>query len=215
MAAKAQTSEEKSTTHSSIPFPYTTKPNSLRRFLELAPKKPKPPKIIGDTLKVWGFKDGNDASILRVLKKLELLSSGGETTDYYAEFMKQGTGPEALGQRVKIVYETLFQNVPNPEKASNEDLRNFFNIHSGGSEGTIKYQIETFKALADHSSFNGAGAGTEKSENSVGDSPSGSGTMQEPEIRIDLHIHLPEGGSKTDYESIIENIARHLYKHNS
>lgn len=192
-------------------FPYSTKTKSLRKFLEMAPGRPKPPKITTDTLKVWGFRDANDASMLRVLKELQLLSPGGEPTDYYVAFMTQGTGPEALGQRIKIVYEKLFQNVTSPEKASNEELQNFFNIHSGGGEKTIKYQIETFKALADHASFNDAGADIKKSGSLTGKISSGSGFKQEPDIRVDLHIHLPEGGSKTDYESIIENIAKHLY----
>ena len=192
-------------------FPYSTKPKSLRKFLEMVPNKPKPPKITTATLKIWGFKDANDASILRVLKEPQLLSSGGEPTDHYAEFMAKGTGPAALGSRIKVVYEALFQNVLNPEKASTEDLQNFFNIHSGGGEKTIKYQIETFKALVDHASFTNAGS-EDKLDHLVGDTPSsGNAPGEKADFSIDLHIHLPEGGSKTDYESIIESIAKHIY----
>lgn len=41
-------------------FPYSTRPNSLRKFLETVPKKPKPTKVNVETLRAWGLKDTND-----------------------------------------------------------------------------------------------------------------------------------------------------------
>lgn len=198
-------------------FPYTTKPKSLRKFLEMIPNKPKPPKITTSTLKVWGFKDANDSSILRVLKELGLLTTAGEPTDYYAAFMQKTTGAEALGERIKITYEKLFQNVANPEKASGEDLLSFFNIHSGGGSNTIKFQIDTFRALASYATFSGVSVNKNGTLDSAIDKPAGDQvgnnySSKIPEVRIDLHIHLPENGSKTDYESIIESIAKLIYK---
>src|SRR3989338_8913681 len=134
-------------------YPYTTVPNSLRRFLELVPQKPKPPKVNGDTLKVWGLKNSNDQSILRVLKKLDLLSSNGDTAATYAEFMRPDIGASVLGQKIKSVYSKLFENVANPGTASTEELTSFFNIHSGGGEKTIRFQIDTFKALSAYATF--------------------------------------------------------------
>jgi hypothetical protein len=115
-------------------FPYCTSPNSLRRFLGLVPDKPKPPKVTTRTLKAWGFTSSNDFSLLRVLKNLDLLSSSGEPSAHYVAFMKKDSGAAALGIRVRQVYAELFQNVASPERASNEELRSFFNIHSGGDE---------------------------------------------------------------------------------
>ena len=195
-------------------FPYCTKPSSLRRFLEMVPQKPKPPKVTSSTLKVWGLKSGNDQSILRVLKSLDLLGPNGETTQTYADFMRAGSGATALGKKIKSVYATLFDNVTKPESANNADLLNFFNIHSGGGPATIKYQIDTFKALAAYATFgqsdpleqpddDGSGAEGQPSRNS--------GHRNDAAIRIDLHIHLPENKSKSDYDAILESIAVHLY----
>lgn len=158
---------------------------------------------------------------LRVLKKLGLLGSAGETTTLYAEFMRKETGAAALGRAIGRVYAQLFENVTSPEKASNDELTNFFNIYSGGSEGTIKFQIDTFKALAVYATFGDADPLENPEKGDANDAPEGaigrrpSRTSGEPAIRIDLHIHLPENKSKSDYDAIIESIATHLYKRSS
>jgi len=215
IASKTASKAPKDEVSSEPRFPYATTPNSLRRFLEMVPQKPKPPRVTGDTLKVWGFKNSNDQSILRVLKKLGLLGSNGDTTPIYAEFMRKDVGAATLGRQVKSVYSSLFENVANPETASTEELTNFFNIHSGGSLKTIRFQIDTFKALATYATF-GAADPLERPEvsqvNGAQELQRGRQSGTAPAIRIDLHIHLPENKSKSDYDAIIESIASHLYK---
>ena len=196
-------------------FPYCVTPKSLRRFLEIVPQKPKPPKVTGATLKVWGLKNTNDQSILRVLKAVDLLGPTGDTTPTYAEFMTKDKGPAALGRKIQAVYSTLFENVTNPEKASNADLTNFFNIHSGGGERTIRYQIDTFKALAAHATFGETDPLSGEEGNDRGRDGGGgksSNRTGEPAIRIDLHIHLPENKTRADYDALLESIATHLYR---
>ena len=214
-STKKDTPTKSPTTYGEPKFPYTLTPNSLRRFLEMVPTKPRPPKITGETLKVWGFKNTNDASLLRVLKKLDLLSSAGEPTAHYTEFMNRETGASVLGQRIRAVYPALFDTVANPEKASNEDLKNFFNINSGGAEETIRLQIETFKALAAYATFGDTDPLAPEPSPIDGDSRSiGTGSDSKPMVRIDLHIHLPENKTKGDYDAILESIAHHLYQRN-
>lgn len=194
-------------------YPYTTMPQSLRRLLEIIPTKPKPPKVNGNTLKIWGFKNTNEQSMLRVLKALSLLTNNGDTTEGYASFMRKDIGASVLGKLLQDTYVELFENVANPGTATNDDLVSFFNIHSGGSEKTIKMQIETFKALASHATF----GKTDPLEQPVGSTsistvaPETRGSS-DPVIRIDLHIHLPENKTKGEYDAIMESIATHLYK---
>lgn len=206
--------EEKGGAYGNPAYPYSTTPNSLRRFLSMAPEKPKPSKITADTLKIWNLKNSNDYTILRVLKSLELLSQTGEPTAHYADFMKKDTGPAALGKRIKILYDNLFQNVPSPEKASNDDLKNFFNIHSGGGERTIQYQIDTFKALASYATFGSSDPLVGSSGPDDLNQGFNNGTFSGPTIKFDLHIHLPENKTKADYDAIMESIAHHLYRQN-
>ena len=209
-------SQKKESVHGVPQYPYTITPNSLRRFLELVPTKPKPPKVNGDTLKVWGLKNTNDQSILRVLKAIDLLTPGGDPTTSYTDFMKKEVGPTVLGRQIKNVYGLLFQSVTNPETASNDELKSFFNIHSGGGEDAIRYQIQTFKALASYATFGDLDP-LEKPDLPNQDSGTHNGGQKNdsnndgPIVRIDLHIHLPENKSKSDYDAIMESIATHLY----
>jgi hypothetical protein len=180
----------------------------------MVPTKPKPPKVNGDTLKVWGLKNTNDKSILRVLKALGLLTSGGDPTAAYADFMRKDIGPSVLGTKIRETYELLFQNVSNPETSSDDELRSFFNIHSGGGEDALRYQIQTFKALASYATFGESDplAKQETLTNTKDSDPQIQGAQHSgPVVRIDLHIHLPENKTKVDYDAIMESIATHLY----
>ncbi len=67
-------------------FPYTTKPSSLRRLLQEIPNRPRPPKFDTNLLRSWGFKDGNDYTMLRVLKAVSLLNAKNEPTDLYSQY---------------------------------------------------------------------------------------------------------------------------------
>jgi hypothetical protein len=195
-------------------FPYTNKPTSLRKFLELIPKKPKPNKVNTDLLRSWGFKDSNDQTIIRVLKALKLVGSNNEPTDTYVKYMSPTTGPGILAEAVREVWGPLFESSHEPHREDSETLRNYFHIHSGGGEKAIALQIQTLKSVADHADF--------KTERSVGAGSLSKNIVEEraafsenssnsPAIHIDLHIHLPENKSRRDYEYIFEDIARYLF----
>ncbi len=92
-------------------FPYTNKPNSLRKFLEQIPQRPKPAKVNFDLLKGWGLKDTNDQSIIRVLKALGFVGSNGEPTDRYTEFMTPGKGPAVLGDAILVCSRSLIHSL--------------------------------------------------------------------------------------------------------
>ncbi len=196
-------------------FPYTNKPGSLRRFLADIPQRPKPTKVNQDCLKAWGLRDTNDTSVIRVLKAVGLVNSTNEPTDLWTAFMRLDTGPNALGAAIQSTYAPLFEHSHEPHRESDETLRNYFNIHSGGGSSTLSFQIQSFKALCDHASFNGSANpapttstqanGTIPTTTHVHASSSG-----DPAIHIDLHIHLPENKSRRDYEYMFEDIARYI-----
>jgi hypothetical protein len=197
-------------------FPYSNKPNSLRKFLEQIPKRPKPAKVNADTLKGWGLKDSNDYSIIRVLKALGLVGGNGEPTEIYTAFMTPGKGPAVLGQAVRRVWAPLFELSHQPNKEDDEKLRNYFNIHSGGSDATLALQIQTFKAACDYADL--SAPGSVPSDGGKRPAPSGGGAATKsqtrgesaPAIHIDLHIHLPENKSRRDYEYIFEDIGKYI-----
>ncbi|HWM30167.1 MAG TPA: DUF5343 domain-containing protein [Methyloceanibacter sp.] len=193
-------------------FPYTTKPSSLRRLLKDIPNKPKPPKFTRDLLRSWGFNDNNDATMLRVLKAINLLDGQSVPTPTYTQYMNLTEGAKALGPEIKRVYEPLFQASHTPYLESNERLQNLFNIHSGGAASSLDFQIQTFKALCENASFDDAastGTATDASTTSV--ARGAAGGIGSPIVHIDLHIHLPENKTRREYEDIIEDIGKYIF----
>jgi uncharacterized protein DUF5343 len=211
MAKKAQESGEPK-------FPYTTEPKALRRLLVEIPKRPKPTKITMDTLKAWSVSSNNNArTAISVLKKIGLLGASGEPTASYIEFMKTGTGPSVLADRIRETYRVLFENSLEPQKESDEELRKLFNIHSGGGEDAMRLQVQTFKALSEYASFTDgvpdAGSKGNGARGASGQAFAASHSRQQqlPPIQVDLHIHLPENKTTRDYEAIIQDIAKYIY----
>jgi hypothetical protein len=197
-------------------FPYTTEPKALRRLLAEIPKRPKPPKVTMEVLKGWNVSNNNNATTaIGVLKKIGLLGSGGEPTTLYVEFMKTGTGPAILAERIKDTYRVLFDSSHAPQNESEDELRKLFNIHSGGGAEAMRLQILTFKALCEYATFGAAvSVGESKAAIAVsGGAPPGvtSGKQQFPPVQLDLHIHLPENKTTRDYEAIIQDIAKYIY----
>jgi hypothetical protein len=106
-----------------------------------------------------------------------------------------------------------------PHEDEQQDLKRLFHIHSGGSEGTINYQIQTFKALCEFASFEVPAATAQITANGqLSVAAAGPATVKAlvgsgaPTVHIDLHIHLPENKTTRDYEAIIQDIARYIYK---
>jgi hypothetical protein len=199
-------------------FPYATTPNALRKFLELVPNKPKPPKVNADLLRAWGLKNTNDQTLIRVLKALKLVGANNEPTERYTEYMSPLNGPGVLAEAAREVWAPLFISSHEPHREDDRTLRNYFNVHSGGSEGTIALQIQTFKAVADHADFGAepkrGGTGVSGQTMTEGSGKPGTGAQGAeggPQIHIDLHIHLPENKSRRDYEYIFEDIARYIF----
>jgi hypothetical protein len=200
-------------------FPYTTEPKALRRLLAEIPKRPKPPKISRDTLKAWDVSKTNSSTPISVLKKIGLLGPSGDPTPSYVEFMKTGVGPTVLAERIKETYRALFENSHAPQSETDEQLRNLFNIHSGGGEDAMRLQIQTFKALSEYANFTGASGDGNSQTNGLrvgaGEQSAGDRSLQRlPPVQVDLHIHLPENKTTRDYEAIIQDIAKYIYGRN-
>jgi hypothetical protein len=194
-------------------FPYSTRPGALRKFLAA--------RVNRELIASWGISNSEAASgIQRVLKALDLIGSSNEPTESYIGFMHAMTGPAVLGRKIREVYAPLFGAALEPQKESADALRNLFNIHSGGAPATIELQIQTFKALCDHADLSaGANVGAAGSPGmsppgeGSGGTGAGAGGGNGVPIHIDLHIHLPENKTSRDYQYIIQDIARFIYRH--
>jgi hypothetical protein len=204
-------------------YPYTPRPGALRKLLQTIPTKGKPAKITIRVLQTWGVLTGNDASPLAVAKKIGLVDPSGVPTPEYEQYMGENGG-DALGKLVRATYPKFFESYATPNDATEEETRRFFRINGGGSDATQRRQVETFRILNEFATFGGAdplggegsegggGPASKAGKASVGAAGAGArGGTAGPDVRIDLHIRLPENKSKADYDSIIESIANHIY----
>lgn len=217
-AKVSKKSGERKVSGTSPKFPYTNKPGSLRRFLKDVPNKPKPIKFDQTLMRSWGFKDTNDMTMLRVLKSVDLLNDKNEPTDKYSQFMRLDVGAKILGPEIQRVYAPLFQSSLKPYSESNENLKNLFNIHSGGGDRVLDFQMQTFKALCDNASFDDVLVGVSGAAGMSQTMPSSAGgalTAAGADININLHIHLPENKTRRDYEIMIEDIGRYIFGRNN
>jgi len=197
-------------------FPYIANSNSLRQFLRDISNKPKPPKFTINVLETWGYTSTNDRRFIATMKTLGFFDASGVPTSKYDDFMNPSTGPATMAQAIRDVYAPFFVASNQPDQETSENLKRLFNLHSGGSERTLAFQLQTFKALCEFADFGAdlsdpaSGGGDASQQNS-----STSGTQQHsglPNVHIDLHIHLPENKSSRDYEAIIQDIARYIYR---
>jgi hypothetical protein len=166
-------------------------------------------------LESWGLGGGENSTILRVLKAVGLVETSNEPSDKYAEFMHSGTGPAVLGALIRQTYAPLFHAAHAPHKEPDDSLRNLFNIHSSGAQRTMDLQIQTFKALCDHASFDSvaehaASPGHQAGRGSAGVGAPAPSTGSAP-FHIDLHIHLPENKNSREYQYIIQDIAKFIF----
>ena len=213
MATKKKRSAPKETSTTKPKFPYTITIGALRKILEEIPKRPKPNTFNFALINTWGIKDNNARTAIGVIKSIGLLDNSESPTANYVDYMKNDTGAISLGNKIKETYAQLFETSHEPYRETQQNLKNFFNIHSGGSEVTINYQIQTFKTLCEFADFSGKlqpqQAFTSSGVTEQGSTISSSGA---PILNINLHIHLPETKSRGVYGEIIKGIPKYIYQ---
>ena len=133
--------------------------------------------------------------------------------------MSLQNGAAALAAPIRNLYAPLFESSHNPAAEPPETLKNLFNIHSGGGERTLEFQMTTFKALCESTSFEGSLVSVPAAQQSsalaaTGAPNSGGGVVLGQlgaAVNINLHIHLPENKTRRDYEAMIEDIGRYIF----
>jgi hypothetical protein len=150
-----------------------------------------------------------------------MLNENNEPSEVYTRFMNTDGGATVLGAEIKRLYAPLFTSSHKPQDEPSERLQNLFNIHSGGGERVISFQMQTFKALCDSAVFDNVLPASGTPEASMTSAAPGAAlgsliTEQQrgagaPVVNINLHIHLPENKTRRDYEDIIEDIGRYIF----
>ncbi len=193
-------------------FPYTSAPNSLRKFLKGIPEKAVPPKVTQQYIVSIGMKSGNDRTIIPVLKSVGLLDGSGVPTSPFRDFRDRSKGPTVLAGLIRNTYSDLYSTYEDAHAQSDDNLTNFFKAKSKLGVRAIQFQLATFKVLCEFADFKAPGPiGVAQVGGQLGRSTA---TQQEvyPAIHITLQIHLPESKDANVYDMIFQALAKHLMK---
>ena len=208
-------------------YPYCTVPGKLSEFLGKIQELGIPKKVTTKWLPTIGFTTKNDRSIIPILKFVGLVSSEGKPSKVWTDFRGAASGG-ALGKAVTSAYSELFETYPDAQIRSTEDLQAFFRGHSSYGSQAVGKAVGTFKALCQHSEFDGGDhdLGAEQppkkvSTGAVPDTSAQDGTSKKndmdrsgsvPSLHINIQIHISPEASTEQIEKIFESMSKHLYK---
>lgn len=136
-------------------YPYLIKTKTLREILKKIPEIGVPQKMTIKVLESLSFKSTNDRPVIKVLKDIGFLDGSGHPTPIYLEYRDKPKSDIILGRQVKQVYKELYMMHPEAHNKDDTTLHNFFATQSGLASQTVKAMVNTFKVLANLSSFRG------------------------------------------------------------
>ncbi len=192
-------------------FPYTSAPNSLRKFLKGIPDKAVPPKVTKQYLQSIGLKSKADPTIIPVLKSVELIDGSGVPTNAFRDFRDESKGPPILATLIRKKYEDLYSTYEDAHVQNDDNLANFFKVKSELGPRAINYQIATFKTLCEFADFKAGGAPVVGQASQTPTSRTSQADLL-PGIHLSLEIHLPESKDPAVYDLIFQAIAKHVLK---
>ncbi len=201
-------------------FPYAAVPSKLSTLLEKIQTVGVPTRADTSWLKTHGFKSSNDPSALRVLEFIGFIDLTKQPTDRWKNYRHKGKSNRVLGAAIKQGYSVLYEDFPEAHQSSDDDLENFFRVHSTAGDQAISRTVKTFQALCSLADFSAAkenGATTGENGNRTAspvqplvaqpqeiDSPA-------PALHIDFQVHIAADAPPEQIDKIFESMAKHLY----
>lgn len=202
-------------------FTYTTVPGKIKPFLEKVRQVGKPPKATVQWLKTVGYTSSNDASLLGVLKAVNLVDNSGVPTSVWLSY-RGANHKKVLGEAIRIGYAELFAVYDDAWQRDNSDLEHVFSTSSSAGKQVIAKTVATFKALCECAEF---GALENQLSPVVHTGPMHSPVSNlhpqpahtvvsngpNPSVHIDIQIHISPEASTDQIDQIFKSMAKHLY----
>jgi Family of unknown function (DUF5343) len=199
-------------------FPYTPNPASLKRFIEKIPAIGVPPKVNRDFLKSVGFKSGNDAYTIAILKTLKFLDDSGAPADNWQRYRNKGTGAAVMANAVRLAYPGLFTTYPDADRKDHEALRNYFSTHSKVGEATLGFIVRTFKTLSELGDFDADSPEIQHPDPSnptvlraATTPPVITATRTGPAVNINIQLQLQATEDASVYDKFFAAMKKHLF----
>jgi hypothetical protein len=133
--------------------PYMPSVTNLHKILDAIQNAGAPDAFGLDFLKDLGFTSSNDRAVIKLLKFIGLLDSGGKPTQAYKEFMDQNKAKTVLGFRLRKAYDDLFLSDKDAQTRTVERLKGWFKTKTGAGDAVANKMASTFKSLASYATF--------------------------------------------------------------
>ena len=200
-------------------FVYTTVPGKIQPLLAKIREVGVPSKATVQWLKTIGFTSSNDASLLGVLKQLNLVDGSSIPSPQWTRY-RGADHKKVLGELIRSGYADLFAVYPDACQRSQSEIEHVFSTSSTAGKQVIAKTVATFKALCAIAEF-GAVADQTEIHMQAGpmhqpmarppanaERPTGN---PNPSVHIDVQIHIASEASTDQIDQIFKSMAKHLY----
>lgn len=199
-------------------YPYMMSNNKIAPILSKIKTAARPQKFTHNWLKKMGFTSSNDRAIIPLFKSLGFLSDNGAPTAHYDRLRLEGEQKHVLAERIKALYDELFQINTNIHRASEQEVKDAIARVTGKEEESVKRYAATFKKLVSLADFS-ARDEDEVAEEEAIDNPveeTGDKIQLPPQIHgkphfhYNIQIHLPATTEISVYHAIFKSIKENL-----
>ena len=158
--------------------------------------------------------------MISVLKFIGFVDASRVPTDVWQAFRDREKSAQILAQSIRNAYALLFQQYPDAERRSIDELSNFFRANSSLGERAISLMSRTFQVLCAMAEFNLTveDSATTRAIRRPPDSrieplvsrPDGIESPT-PALHIDFQVHISADAPPEQIDKIFESMAKHLY----
>lgn len=204
-------------------YAYTTVTGKIKELLQKIRTTGRPAKFTVAHLKTLGFTSSNDTTLIGVLKFIGFIDSSNIPTSLWNEY-RGAHHKTVLAKAIRTGYADLFAVYPDANARPNTDLAHVFSTSSSAGAQVINKTIATFKALVEEADFSSDSSPTETSLHSGPlHQPAAAGAprpippsfqtggARNPEVHIDIQVHISPDSSYDQIDKIFESMAKHLY----
>lgn len=206
---------------------YTVVTGKLPQLLKKMRETGIPPKANTPWLKSIGFNGGNDTTMLRVLRYIGFVDSGGVPTPAWNEYRGKNY-KEVLGRAIRSGYEDLYAVYPDAHDQPSADLAHVFSTSTKSGKAVVDKMVATFKALVAEAEFPSDGSVAPASSDQetgaatngasqVASAPSPTVLARTPTaangltVNINVQLTLPEGADEQTFEAFFKAMKTHLF----
>jgi hypothetical protein len=216
-----------------VPNAYLTSTKNLKNILASIQQAQAPKQFTISFLTNLGFKSSADRLYIGVLKALGFLTSSGDPTKRYFEFLDQTQSSRVLAEGIREAYADLFELNTKANEMSSTEVKNKLKTLTQGSysEAVINKMATTFLALAAEADFDAPRPAPERPAELVEEEATAETTAPEPPgdgagprtptrlptlgglggLVYNIQIQLPESRDPVVYDALFRNLKTHLF----